>query len=718
MAPVHPRQFHSLAHPGAAKGPPATPVLVTTFISLKTFFQLFAGTFVIFFAGVFFWKIGRFLRFITRNRVLGEGKTTTTRYARTWYGWVPLTRHEANKEVFRRCFGRIREWTAWKSSRANYRWIWWDPGQKELEKYNRSKRPLRWLPTFLRSYECTPADVIWNSGPPRGYRFTTFEEKDSMNATGTSSLRNGRPLMSGGLQSLSRRSKPKSRRSGHELFRSDESSAIPAVKQDSYDYSSVRRRKLPVRDSKPDQSNIFLYRGSQTSSYRGKYTSLPRLTRKRPRLSRAVSLPCLVNGRQRQGGYRVLSDSSWENENSGDYENPATVSKSHLSLKYRAWSTRMQVQTCKLVRRRPHQSQGPPGSPITELLASFSSEENTSVKIFRGLKRGIIGTFSFEPNNHISVRLKRGYSRQRTAESDDQCSLIDSPLGQDYSPSMAKTFPLRKPRLRAFRDIEHLISSLENRDIKDLQRARATLNQQITNHAESWSTLRGSTPCGGLSDWEVQLMHSLDRKLEWLLNEVDPGRKPFHFPTLANHWLNRKCWVVTDPSSRINHDSKREWGDPRFNVPYPEPTYAPRPKYSMRVRRRARTPRIDSWRVAVNRQRKEAGLNDVIRAVELFDSSADEPPDGKVDPACWILRKPPQGFGMSTKQKNAFYEGGAGWQEKLGDWQKVDCRYRIHKAVHEGKVNRNRAKEIAAGITKYYRVASAKISRKQPFPEE
>jgi hypothetical protein len=213
----------------------------------------------------------------------------------------------------------------------------------------------------------------------------------------------------------------------------------------------------------------------------------------------------------------------------------------------------------------------------------------------------------------------------------------------------------------------------------------------------------------GLSDWEVKMMERLDRKLLWLFNEFTPGQKPYHFALLANHWLNRETWIVYDPVSRVSTDARRAWGDPRFNVPYPRPVFSPRPKYPTSKRKRAQTPRIDSWRAAVNKQRKVSGIRDAIRTIILYDESAEDPPDGHIDTGCWALPKPPQGFEMSTAQKHAWYEGGAGWQETLDDWQHVRRGYRVHKALHEGRVNWGRIKEVAAQVNKCCRTASGKL---------
>ncbi|KAB8077232.1 hypothetical protein BDV29DRAFT_168618 [Aspergillus leporis] len=201
----------------------------------------------------------------------------------------------------------------------------------------------------------------------------------------------------------------------------------------------------------------------------------------------------------------------------------------------------------------------------------------------------------------------------------------------------------------------------------------------------------------------------MNRKLEWLSQQLTPGRRPFHFAMLPNHWLNTRTWIVYDPASRVPIDMKRRLGDPRFNRPYPMPDRTPKRKYPQLPRRVASTPRIDSWRVAVNENRRTSGLKDLVKPIELYDGSAENPSDGHIDPACWILRRPPQGFDLSARQYDAYYEGGSGWQEKLGDWQKVRRGYRIRKAIHEGRANRTRAKELAVGAARYCQMARSRL---------
>ncbi|PKY01707.1 hypothetical protein P168DRAFT_221094, partial [Aspergillus campestris IBT 28561] len=168
MAPVLTRQLHAVVfRPRPSQESPTPAAASRSFAHLKAILELLAGTICIFVLAVLFWKLGNYFRSWTRHRVLQAGNTPGTRYSKTWYGWIPLQQHNAHKDVWRKFRQKLHEWTAWKSTNADYRWVWWDPGQKEFEKFEQNRRLLRWLPKFLRSYSFTPADVIWNPGPPR-----------------------------------------------------------------------------------------------------------------------------------------------------------------------------------------------------------------------------------------------------------------------------------------------------------------------------------------------------------------------------------------------------------------------------------------------------------------------------------------------------------------------------------------------------------------------
>lgn len=720
MAPFfNPRQFHSLPPPRPPKGPPGIPIRVKTYIGLTVFIQLFAGTFCIFIIGVLVWKIGKFLRHLTQGKVVGEGHSPDTRYVRTWYGWVPLQRHEANKEAVRRAYEKYHRWTDWKSSRDDYRWIWWDPGQKEMEKYYQNRRPLRWVPRWLRSYKPIAADTIWNPGPPPTHVVSDDRKPEhSCEAVEGSACEDDARHVSDSvpvLPDVSSRNDRQRQRAARTRF---SSIALVTGRElvSNHNFAYKRSRWSQSSHLLLEKGRLFwtlnnAKRPPKRASIFSEFSTFE------PRNQRCVSLPCLAVASVQPRILPPRTDTSWESEISIEQGIQKTSMPRHCSRKYQIWSTKMQIQPSGLIKHKQCGFLGPPGSPRSELLTSFVSRQHTTSESLPFVQeRG--NNLSFESSNHGSSSIGTSYFTARSTLTSQATNFEkrwnSTPFlcSQSLSLSPTGNALTRRYGFCSLRNVDRLSSFLQEMAPKAMpQRTGRQTKPDTTKAVAIRSRQCSSVQLDHLNDWEVRLMNNLDRKLEWLLSELDPGRRPFHFATLANHWLNRETWIVIDPISRVPIDARRQWGDPRFNVPYPTQTYKPTPKYPVVVRKRAHTPKINSWRIAVNRQRRASGLKDIVKAVELFDDpSADDPPDGKVDPASWILRKPPQGFAMSAKHENTYYEGGAGWQETFSDWQKVRRGYRIRKAVYEGRVNRNRVKHLARGITRYYRTSSPKNS--------
>ncbi|KAJ5164014.1 uncharacterized protein N7500_005844 [Penicillium coprophilum] len=709
MAPLGTRQSHSLGPgiPRPPKRPPNTAVKVHKSIDPTVFVELFVGTVGIFIIAVVFWKLGRFIRRFNRNKVLGADRNTNTRYARTWYGWVAWPTHERNKQAIRDFFARIRKLMVWNSTPEDYSWIWWDPGDVEKQKHLQERKGLRWIPDCLKSYDDSPtADEIWNcySRPKcHGALKDSVSMLQPVPATGSapqphahehedisesflprqSKLINNQPVIIRSiLEELLRDSlQPKEGSSDYQpWFNSRKNAANPAT-----------RAPIPFHQVQSLPSRQHKYYQIQEST--------PWSCGER---SQAIS--CQIESIVEHEGlqYGIV-------EPSGPMHTKET--KSHHRhgdhRKYRGWSARMQMGPKDTIFNNIRDSSGPPGTPRTELLVSYVTDPSSSFR----------GHHERQPNSnegclHISEdrtsltsRLLIGdqvlfSNEQQTYTKTIQWNSAPARCDFQGKGTSSKARPALSDHWRFMCDLKH--HSLSRREGKrpEIDATRCSAEQ---------SQLKIGDTVHELSDWEVKLMERLDRKLLWLFNEFTPGQKPYHFALLANHWLNRETWIVYDPVSRVSTDARRLWGDPRFNVPYSQPVFSPIPKYPASKRKRAQTPRIDSWRAAVNKQRKVSGIRDAIRTITLYDESIEDPPDGHIDPGCWALPKPPQGFEMSTAQKNAWYEGGAGWQETLDNWQQVRRGYRVHKALHEGRVNRGRIKEVAAQVDKFYRNASRKL---------
>lgn len=668
-------------------------------IPRKLFFQLLVGTVCIFIFAVVIWKFPRFLRFFTRARVLSGGKKTTSRYSKTWYGWVTPQKHVARKRAVKSCMAKLRSWLSWSSSTSEFEWVWSDPGQKELGSYHR--RRSQGKAGKRRRHGLATSDGMWDFMSP------SDPSPMTMSSLGAPSI----PFAAGALPPPNT-FQPRSNPLGGSMCSNpsgDEGSGCTSE-------LSTRPRLPNARISQSfgseSISNTDPYiRNNLTSSL---HLPFPRTTNgNRPMFSNgpqtiqhSFSMPCLLQSERFLNHPEFSSSFTASSKNAGSQDfMPNVMSTFQRSRKYQAWSARLGLQTLRCLGYSTHSlPQVPPGSPRTTMLGSLSLESTALVRT-HSLARGI----SSSGASDLSLR---GNEQQRIP---GRLATFSEFQPQYNAPTSWNSMPPSREHFAAFRR-PRLVKWHVDASTPEPNSPKKTENQD--NEEKKVEPARSDEGGAALSamqtkdwsDWEVRMIDNLHRRLEWLSNQFTPGIRPFHFALLANHWLNRGTWIVYDPISRVNLDNRRLWGDPRFNVPYPQPppkSYTP--KYPRVDHRPAKTPHINSWRLAVNRNRRASGLKTFLRRIELYDSSAEDPPDGKIDPASWMLRRPPQGFNPSARQGERYYEGGTGWQEKYSDWQRIRRGYRIRKAIYEGRVNRTRVKEIAYAISRSYRQATSRF---------
>lgn len=731
MAPLNTRQYHSFSPstPGFGKETPGRPVPVNTYIDPTVFIELFVGTVGIFILSVLFWKVGKFFRSLTRHRVLCDGKLTTTRYAKTWYGWITTETHERNKAFIRRKFRYIREWLSWESPRTDYQWVWWDPGLEAMEERRAKRKRLKLLPEFLKSYEKMPAVHI--PYPRSSIEFhgalVNSQESESSESIGhgPETIDIAEPLPRINLNVNGHRFE-NSTASSISLEMFTPPSRAHTRSSDDRAEGSLRVDGRMIRHLLTLPTNVHPL-PLLTNSRRGPQKRPSWAEENNPRMRRLSNLSFVKNSSH----VAELSSEPNVHRNPQTFlEVPRPVFRGgNIPRKYRAWSAQMQVKAMGIAHPYLRDSSGPPGTPLTALLNSYLSEQSAYDISYETLKEEPpVANPPLAKNPLTSSHDVNPGKRRKSATSVD----MDTEYAK-FNTAPAKFRPSKKPALLAAHTSNQRRHSWQDADTHELQKTslQATWGQpgiaragvEARNRYATLPTFMDGGVDGvlkdelksvaSLSDWEVRLLDQLNRKLGWVYNEMTPGQKPYHFALLANHWLNRETWLVIDPISRVSMDHRRQWGDPRFSPSDNENEHNPRVKYPATTRKRAQIPRIDSWRAAVNKQRRVSGIRNAIRTIELYENSAEEPPEGKIDPACWLLPKPPQGFEMSTKQKNAWYEGGAGWQEKLEDWQQVRRGYRLQKFLHEGRVNRDRVKEISSKVQRCCRTASVKLLPKE-----
>lgn len=704
-----------------------------SYIKLDTFLSILAATLIIFIFTVLCWKFGACVRRFTRHKVLGGGKPAAAPYAKTWYGWVPLEEEQKRSSRWREVFDRLRQRMAWRSCRADYSWVWWDPGGSKLNQHYRDHKAICWMPRCFRSYSIDQADTTWNpvrpgaelkrQSPPAAPSKQHKQKLSVVEEASSHSLGSGRSSLP---------------ETGKDYGRVAKKIKRPAIQRPAL--LSDGRQRITVcipQQTQLQNKNIGLNDTcGSTGSSRGT-TPWPPIRR-----SRSVShTPAAANGenssipgnrRQR----RCASDGQ-QNERIGRSSWPADVPlparkrsaqssfyaeepTSHpvdrpankLDLKYKAWGARMQRNGLGDTPARLRGLAGRPGTLASDALNSMISSPSNSecCGVAHMPKRQHRTQQPSTPQAHASTRNLPRFSPSLQVPLDgaDDTEALQIPLtGQGARTSIYSNGHLSPSFARTLR-----VNNIPRRSISEtLPRQSTTV---ITEPSKKRRAYSGSEPeCSGiapLTNPEIRLVDDLDRRLEWFSSEMDPGRKPFNFCLLHNHWLNRRTWSVLDPPCRVDSDKRRQYGDSRFNRPLPAPQSRVRPKYLAPARIKADTPRLDSWRLAVNKERKSSGMRNFLNAAELFEGSVDEPAPGAVDPASWILKRPPQGIEPSAKQKDAYYEGCGGWCEKLDDWKNVGRAYRVRKVVFEGKAHRTRAMELARSVSGGCRAMARKVT--------
>ncbi|EZF15210.1 hypothetical protein H100_05977 [Trichophyton rubrum MR850] len=570
---------------------PGGAVPVDERIDLRTFLLLFIGTVSIFILGVFYWKLGTFLRSFTRSRVTGGGRSAASPHVRAWYGWIPTMEYNYHKEWWKEDFRWARKFMFWRSSHANYSWIWWDPDGEKSRQRAEDEGRLRRIPSRLMRYAInglrpsSHSQINPEMGVPRMNRLSTLRRHHNRRIMEYEDLNIPRRTDLSLSPSLRTRSK-------------------------SFDNSGYRAgSETPLRPAA---------RKTHSEGYRDGSRHV--------RFHSPAAQP--LHTRRRHGQSSILSMGNSMDETHGEKS---------LSWKYRAWGARMQCQTFG---DTPGVLKGHAGRPGTAMSFALKS------MISSGSGSDIYQSHHYDTGTQPAPRLPNHPTPERRQ--------------------------IPRPRCRPGED------TLRIRKCRGIRRRPPLEN------------------C--LSRPEVRLVDNLNRKLEWLSSEMDPGRKSFAFLLLHNHWLNRATWVVMDPSSRLTVQKKRIQSDPRVNKKaFGGKSNAVVPDITPAPRARAVTPRIDSWRVAVNRARVSSGAKEIPK-VELLEGSAEDAADNNVDPASWILKKPPQGHGMSNKQKQTYFEGPGGWAEKLEYWENVPRLYRVRRVVLQGKANRRCVARTGKGI--------------------
>ncbi|KAK2804321.1 hypothetical protein FQN50_006612 [Emmonsiellopsis sp. PD_5] len=768
MAPIYrhsleSRQTHILP-PRPTKGPPGNAVPVDSSINFKVFISVMIATFCIFILTVYVWKFGSVLRRFSIHKVLGGNASPSVRYAKSWHGWIPVAEYEAKRARRKERYRKFRQMMSWRSSHADYSWVWWDPGGVAAEKHFQDKKSLRWIPGCFRSYDFDTADSIWNprgpvTHPEQRKRYSEKPNTGKSMSTERYGYRKYSPTLmpiakehrglldSGSLASMDGSMEGVGALVLHTGLGGANKS--PAGRRDSA--SGAQNRKIarrwigniqpstqPLSNPTLSLPHIRLKKCASLSNISkplAEVDSTPALGSRKKSLSEGCQLKVTHVPPPACGHHLSQARIAIDQRQQHISKPPvAKVAGKSLSWRYKAWAARMQIQTFDQTPPYLLGLAGRPGSPLSGVLRAMTSsgqQSESGQRYTRSTTQSYRSESSFADTNTLGRATARMFAPRpmpHIYRDGDSAEQVNNRMLANVS-QVANGVPFHQ-RINSTRQrgnesevTKHTDNSTRPQS-SQIEYSQQDPPHQVQNKHVSFRLPKKHQtrigPCLGsktrVSNPEIRLIYDLDRRLEWLSSEVEPGRKPFHFLLLANHWLNTSTWIVLDPVSRVSATQRRLYGDPRFNYPPPQPSRETiKPKYPTPHRTKIHAPRLDSWRLAINGVRRSSGVQEFLKSVELYDGSADEPPDGAIDPASWILRKPPEGFKMSDKQRNAYYEGCWGWSEKLDDWQHVPRGYRVRKVICEGKANRRRVKELAKKATDRCRKVTKRAIHSRPL---
>ena len=143
-------QWHSIPQPPSSvnKGLPSGASWPKT-----QFLQLFIPAVLVLFLPFAIWWFWGWLNNRGRWKVTDNSKPIREHYIKTWHGFTERGKVERRKQKRKETRDKVRNQFLWKTTRADYSWVFWDPdGSKRAEfEQERDSTWLRFLPHWVRS---------------------------------------------------------------------------------------------------------------------------------------------------------------------------------------------------------------------------------------------------------------------------------------------------------------------------------------------------------------------------------------------------------------------------------------------------------------------------------------------------------------------------------------------------------------------------------------
>ncbi|MCJ1297634.1 hypothetical protein MMC08_000422 [Hypocenomyce scalaris] len=117
------------------------------------FLQLFIPAVLVLFLPFAVWWFWGWLNNRGRWKVTDNSKPIREHYIKTWHGFTERGKVERRKQKRKETWDKVRNQFLWKTTRADYSWVFWDPdGSKRAEfEQERDSTWLRYLPHWVMS---------------------------------------------------------------------------------------------------------------------------------------------------------------------------------------------------------------------------------------------------------------------------------------------------------------------------------------------------------------------------------------------------------------------------------------------------------------------------------------------------------------------------------------------------------------------------------------
>lgn len=726
-------------------------------------------------------------------------------YIRTWHGWVTAEHHRHGMIRKQAARNKVHRKLAWKTSKADYSWIFWDPSGVRKQAFENKKQPLaKWLPAWVRSWEF--GRVAWRKGDEM---LKVEDLEQGLNQTRPADFT---PEIGGPCPTeASGTSRRGSAHAGARQFDGYQDGAVtttfsPWVSGGDLEAQNTGtlRRRVVQRASQAwmiDSTEIEIFETQQCfggpPTRVGSAELLPPAAVSKPihraqslpvlpfaknvkDLARAPSLPTLNHAMPRHSKilYRARpTDGPSAPNSSEDIPTPRGFTPKSGEMTVRFGNARSNSYDPRFVKElnrslqawaqplyiNPFASTGPEhcgtagrrGSPAMgwvtveaglndrledmrayeaegSLSCAASSLSSLSDSWAPFPKHGLVDPDRLP--SHLGNDASKQPWHRNTTVSGPKRAICGYGISFDVSDPNSKPKWYEKYRQVSVTPTQHLVVKQPSHDKPDRAVDASPLGMPTTpqppkrsvsfilpsNRSYVPSTLLDgrhspSTPPSNrhFSLPEHHFLDALQRKLIWLSFELSPGfRGPEDNP--AESW---KAPLVT-PSrlsgnviSRATETQKRTLtrsGARRTQAPLPttgngivtgtgtgtDPAAHHEAAHTHHT--------LSEYRAAMNALRartRRLSLPDPnpalnpspithLRAHHHEASSAaaaaaafDEPAEGDIDTAAWILRRPPQGFEPTAAAANAYYTGVKGYAEKMGEWEVVRRPYVLERIV-------------------------------------